>query len=281
MDTEKVTIIGKHGKPIPPDQISKLADTLGITLPIGYVDFMQAFGEGLYADLFRIYPPDRILNEYEERRQWWQDSSYEDLEGNRHWFFRGSEDILNPDQLQESFIIGDTLDGDNLVFYPPDPDHIYILPRHDDLIFTTDSHFDNLHTLWNLEGGQSLLRIFQPLNSQEHLRRSSEDYNITQAILLAQIQAQWGETGVLVSSKIADDWSWHLVAFVPTVGGRFQILHDEGVTREIVTEYAITTIHGNGQRRMVVTIECGEDSVTEINTFLDDLEKSQLVNWKL
>lgn len=68
--------------------------------------------------MFRIHSPERIRDELADHREAWTEQYFEDQYGIRHWSFEGSESILTEMQLRESFQLGDTIDGDQLVFYP-------------------------------------------------------------------------------------------------------------------------------------------------------------------
>jgi hypothetical protein len=39
--------------------------------------------------------------------------------------------VLTKEQALQSVIIGDTLDGDELMVHPSNPERVYVLPRHD------------------------------------------------------------------------------------------------------------------------------------------------------
>src|SRR5262249_17740167 len=43
--------------------------------------------------------------------------------------------VLTKTQALESVIIGDTLDGDELIVHPGNPERIYVLPRHSEKIY--------------------------------------------------------------------------------------------------------------------------------------------------
>src|SRR5262245_7699770 len=123
---DSVYRLSRHIQPIAQSEVEQLETHFGTPMPIGYKEFVTRFGLGTYCDIFRIYPPNQSLKVYIERREWWKGWYYPDTrDGSRHWFFEGSEEILSDAQLRESIIIGDSYDGDNLVFYPPQPDRIF------------------------------------------------------------------------------------------------------------------------------------------------------------
>ena len=99
------------------DEIDVLEADLGIRLPEGYREFMVVLGEGVLGGTYvRIYPPWRIRREL----QGWQNRIRE------YWFWKG----LDKERALAAVVVGDTLDGDELIVHPSDPDEIWVLPRH-------------------------------------------------------------------------------------------------------------------------------------------------------
>ena len=98
-------------------ELDELEARLSAPLPAGYREYMLALGEGILGGTYiRVYPPWRIQNELQS----WRDRIRD------YWFWEG----LPRDRAVESVVIGDTVDGDELIFHPADPDEIWILPRH-------------------------------------------------------------------------------------------------------------------------------------------------------
>ena len=139
---DEVFVISKHIQPVPQSEVDKLEDHFGFKFPIGYTNFITRFGYGEYCGLFYIYTPLSILARSLDERKTWRQFYYESVvDDKQHWIFEGSERVLSEKQLQKSILIGSSLDGDQLVFYPPKPDRIYILPRHSDKIVWVKSDF--------------------------------------------------------------------------------------------------------------------------------------------
>ena len=98
------------------EDLAQLRGVLGCSLPSGYDEFMLALGEGLLGGSYvRVYPPWRMLDELQE----WRKRIAE------FWFWSGIEQTW----ALEGVRLGDTLDGDELVFHPGAPDEIWVLPR--------------------------------------------------------------------------------------------------------------------------------------------------------
>jgi len=106
--------------------VQDLESRLGTTVPVGYGEFITRFGEGVLGGSYiRIYPPSRILAELEE----WRSRIDE------YWIWDEGCDVLPKDQALKSIILGDTVDGDELIFHPDRPDNVYVLPRDSESIF--------------------------------------------------------------------------------------------------------------------------------------------------
>jgi hypothetical protein len=102
-----------------PKELEDLSRLVGARMPDGYAEYMLALGEGVLGGTYvRIYPPWRIAKELEA----WRARIRE------YWFWSG----VSQETALESIILGDTLDGDELIFHPSDPDQITVLPRNSD-----------------------------------------------------------------------------------------------------------------------------------------------------
>lgn len=122
---DHVYLVSKNLKLFTQGDVDELEEKLSINLPDGYLEFMTHLGEGGYCDYIRVYPPKRILNEYRQCQERW----------NEYYFWDEGRDILTKQQVVESIIWADTIDGDELIFHPSQPNDIYLLPRHSDKIF--------------------------------------------------------------------------------------------------------------------------------------------------
>src|SRR5690349_14764589 len=99
---DQVHIISKNIEPVPLADVEKLETELGVKMLSGYAPFITRFGEGVYCDLFQIFAPKHILEDYKKYREGWDNFYYRDTEEKLHWFFEGSEHILSEAQVQES-----------------------------------------------------------------------------------------------------------------------------------------------------------------------------------
>lgn len=93
--------------------------------PIGYREYVTRFGEGVLGSSYiRIYPPKRVVGE----RQEWRKRVDEYL------FWKPGWTGLTKEAAQNSTVIGDTVDGDELVTHPKNPNKIFVLPRNEERV---------------------------------------------------------------------------------------------------------------------------------------------------
>ena len=99
--------------------VEELESRLWVTFPEGYRDYVTRLGEGVLSSFIRIYPPWRIENELAEWRR----------RINKYWFWDEGRDVLPKERALECVIIGDTVNGDEVVFHPNRRNRLFVLPR--------------------------------------------------------------------------------------------------------------------------------------------------------
>lgn len=120
---DNITVVGEPLVLSPPAEVDAAENQLGIRFPTGYREYVTRFGEGVLGGTYlRIYPPCRILSGSNNVAEWRQRIA-------EYWFWDDGRDVLTREQVLESVIIGDTLDGDELVVHPSNPERVYVLPR--------------------------------------------------------------------------------------------------------------------------------------------------------
>ena len=125
---DNVTIMGSPLFTSSHAEVDEAEAKLGIRFPTGYRDYVTRFGEGVLGGSYiRIYPPRRILTGPNNLEGWRQRI---DL----FWFWDASQNVLTKEQVLQSVIIGDTLDGDELIVHPDNPERIYVL-AHNETIY--------------------------------------------------------------------------------------------------------------------------------------------------
>lgn len=109
-------------------EVDTAESQLGIRFPCGYREYVTRFGEGVLGGSYiRIYPPLRIMHGPNNVLEW----------RNRideFWFWQ-NQNVLSREMALRAVIIGDTLDGDELVVHPSGPDRVFVLPHDRDAIF--------------------------------------------------------------------------------------------------------------------------------------------------
>jgi hypothetical protein len=118
---QKLTLVAER-------EIDLLEKHFHMPVPDGYREFMTTLGVGLYCDFVRVYPPLRILMQCEELRHLWSE--------NFSWI--AGERVLSRDEVVQSVIVGDTIDGDQIIGCPKYPGRVFVLSRHDDTICVMD-----------------------------------------------------------------------------------------------------------------------------------------------
>jgi hypothetical protein len=126
---EKVTVLGGPLVLSPPAEVNAAEAQLGIHFPSGYREYVTQFGEGVLGGSYvRIYPPRRILSGANNLAEWRRRID-------QYWFWDGGSNVLTKKQVMECIIIGDTLEGDELIVHPDNPERVYVLPRHSEDIY--------------------------------------------------------------------------------------------------------------------------------------------------
>ncbi len=130
---------------------------LGERLPAGYRDFIARFGEGLLAGYIRVYSPHQILSGDNNLKEWRKRID-------AYWFWDEGKDVLSKERALESVLVADTMEGDELVAHPSEPDRLYVLPREEEAIHVA---------------GDGLLSAIEWLLTSGILTEPIEDRNFT------------------------------------------------------------------------------------------------------
>jgi hypothetical protein len=176
MDLSKLKISGASLALASDKDIEEAESKLKVTFPPGYREYVTTLGEGALGNFIRVYPPWRVLAELDS----WRDRI------RQYWFWDAGSDVLTDEQAEESIIIADTLNGDELIFHPSRSNRLLVLPRDDEMIFEAGANmFDAIN--WLCGSGKLTERFepcdFEPFDSrllelearQKPQRRSSLD----------------------------------------------------------------------------------------------------------
>lgn len=135
-------------KPCKSAEVDALEAALWIALPAKYREYVTTLGEGALSGFVRIYPPARIQRELTDWRK----------RIDKYWFWDKSKKLLPKERALEAIIIGDTINGDELIFHPARPKSLFVLPRHADKIFVAGD--DLLSAVeWMCTSGKLVKRI--------------------------------------------------------------------------------------------------------------------------
>lgn len=121
---ESITVVGGPLVRSSAAEVDAAEAQLGVRFPTGYRDYVTQLGEGVLGGTYvRIYPPRRILGGPNNVLEWRQRIA-------QYWFWDDGSDVLTRGMALQSVIIGDTMDGDELVVHPGNPERVLVLPRH-------------------------------------------------------------------------------------------------------------------------------------------------------
>ncbi|WP_010250888.1 SMI1/KNR4 family protein [Myroides injenensis] len=122
-----------------------------------YKEYVTTYGSGILGGTYiRIYLPHII----QSNQQQWLDRI------NEYYFWEEGKDILTKEEVLNSICIGDTFDGDELIYYK---NKYYILPRYEEMIYSIGNNL-NEAIKWlcssNILTEAFTERNFEPFNSK-------------------------------------------------------------------------------------------------------------------
>jgi hypothetical protein len=120
LDLAKLRVKGER-QPVPEAALERLKAETATSLPDGYREMMQTLGPGTLGTKVRVQGPETILR---NAKAWRERVA-------QYWFW-GAGPLLSQDAAQGAFVVADTIDGDELVFLPADPNTLLLLPREDE-----------------------------------------------------------------------------------------------------------------------------------------------------
>ncbi|MGL4584624.1 MAG: SMI1/KNR4 family protein [Flavobacterium sp.] len=139
------------------EDINSCEQVLSFRFEEDYKAYMLQYGIGLLGGTYiRIYGPTQITSNQKE----WLARVTE------YYFWEEGEDILTKEQVLNSICIGDTLDGDEIIFFQ---ESYYVLPRNEENIYLLGK---NLHNAIEWLCSKGILteafeeREFEPFNEK-------------------------------------------------------------------------------------------------------------------
>jgi hypothetical protein len=120
LDLAKLRVKGDR-QPVPEATLERLTVEAATRFPDGYEEMMQTLGPGTLGTKVRVQGPATILR---NAKAWRERVA-------QYWFW-GDGPLLSKGAAQGAYVIADTLEGDELVFLPADPNTLLLLPREDE-----------------------------------------------------------------------------------------------------------------------------------------------------
>jgi hypothetical protein len=150
-----VLLIDDNLELVPAEVLDSVERTISCKLPTDYRAVMTTFGVGTYCGVISFFHPNEIPVQTKRSREIWAEYS--------HFFWPQSDFRLPLDQALLSFVLAVSIDGDEIIFFPPVQSNLFVLPRHDDLIYRMPSGLrDPLD--WQARAGLETIpfRYFEP-----------------------------------------------------------------------------------------------------------------------
>jgi hypothetical protein len=236
------------------EDIEQLETALATPLPRGYADFVSKLGVGTYCDILRVYSPARILTEYADVRKRWDE----------YFFWEVGRDVLTREQALRCVIFADTIDGDEIIARPDMPDRLFVLPRHDELIYWIPGSFDSPLTWQGSSGAvmrEPTFRYFESWRDREYREffTAKEMFSIADlAPYFSDFWEQFGKTVTRLPREKDEDADENVaILFVREIAARIQLVQSLP-----------------DDKRMSVRIDYDADSESDVaifGTFLTDM----------
>lgn len=147
------------------EEILACEKTLNISFDEDYKEYVLAYGSGILGGTYvRVYLPETIILTLEE----WKNRITE------YWFWDEGKEVLTKDEVLNSIRIGDTFDGDEIIFLN---NQYYILPRYSEMIYKAGNSLEETIS-WLCSAGilteAFSEREFEPFNPKELIPKELE-----------------------------------------------------------------------------------------------------------
>lgn len=114
-----------------PQDIAQCQQALNHTFEQGYIEYITHLGEGILGGTYiRIYPPNKVKAYQEE----WLERI------NTYYFWNDGKDVLTKEQVMQAICLGDTFDGDEIIFFN---NTYFVLPRYEETIYNLGTSLFN------------------------------------------------------------------------------------------------------------------------------------------
>ena len=204
---------------VEPDAVDRVEQQIGVALPLAYRQFITTLGSGLYCGLVRVFAPEEIAQAYHDTHAAWRvyAHQYEDAA------------ILAELAVATGLLIADTIDGDQIVFFPDQP-HLFVFPHEDFHIYwLPDGLYDLLYWVGQagVEQGPTPFHYFASWINRAHevwfyggSPGQSHLHTVVDGIIAA-----WQ---VPIAHVVYETTAEQRVAllFAPSIGARVTVSHD-------------------------------------------------------
>ena len=223
MQFDDIYLVTPKLQTIAQEEIERLEKILGMPLPKGYAEYMTRLGVGDYCILLRVYSPERILAEYREVRQRWDE----------YFFWEAGKGVLPKEEALKCFIFADTIDGDEIIAHPDMSDRLFVLPRHDDAIYWIPRSF-GAPLEWHGQNGpireEPAFRYFESWRDRKYREffTAKELFSITDlAPYFCDFWMQFGKQALRIKDYETEEEGEVdkiAIVFVKEIGGRIQLV---------------------------------------------------------
>jgi len=241
MTFRDVYLVSEKLAPLPPGEIAAFEDWLrerfGLPLPPDYREYMTSLGYGTYCDFVHVFSPAEVTTDFAPIGKPW----------GQHFFWDAGRDVLSEGQVERSFYVARTVDGDEIICSPEYPGELFVLPRHDDHIYRMPA---GLRDPFAWDGAPPNVRperppflYFTPDRDRAHVAFFTSLGTLQVDDLHRQFHARWrhAEFREIVGADYA-------LLFPKAIGGRVQIVKER-----------------EGKGRVGIRIDYDSDDQLEIN----------------
>jgi hypothetical protein len=132
MAFEDVYLVSEKLVLTPEAELDELQRWLAAPLPPGYREYMTKLGVGTFCNFVQVLTPSQVRGARDERRDFVREYYRK--------FWGDSESSLPLEEAATGVLFASTMDGDE-VYYLPSRGRLFVLPRHDDVVFWLETGF--------------------------------------------------------------------------------------------------------------------------------------------
>lgn len=219
MTFRDVYLVSDKLDPTPPGEIAAfegwLRERFDLPLPPGYREYMTTLGAGTYCDLVRVFRPALVMTDFTPIGKLW----------GKHFFWEAGRGVLSEGQVERSFPVARTVDGDDIVCCPDHSGELFVLPRHDHHIYRLPAGLRD-PLAWdgvpdNARREPPPFLYFQSGRDRAHVEFFTSIATLDVDALRRQFRGRWRHAEV---REI--DGDHYAILFPKAIGGRVQITRE-------------------------------------------------------